>query len=161
MCCTVPAFMCASSLDAGILAALNTPSGNSKLQPALAASLRHAHLGMLECSCLHNHVPTPLPALLLQPTCARRWKECLSSCSSNIACSLPYSLQETNQEVPEFLSQAAAMAGPYVPPVRLGGGGSTFGGSFGKSFSGGGTCFSILRLYCQDPLTWDRQRNCL
>ena len=59
-----------------------------------------------------------------------------------IACSLPHGLQETNQEVPEFLSQAAAMAGPYVPPVRIGGGGSTYVGSFGKSFGSRGACLS-------------------
>ena len=59
-----------------------------------------------------------------------------------VACSLPHGLQETNQEVPEFLSQAAAMAGPYVPPVRMGSGGSTFGGSFGKSFGSRGACDS-------------------
>lgn len=65
-----------------------------------------------------------------------------TSAAVGVACSLPHGLQETNQEVPEFLSQAADMAGPYVPPVRIGGGGSTFGGSFGKSFGSRGACLS-------------------
>ena len=68
------------------------------------------------------------------------------SAAAGVACSLPHGLQETNQEVPEFLSQAAAMTGPYVPPVRIGGGGSTFGGSFGKSFGSRGACLSSFRL---------------
>ena len=78
-----------------------------------------------------------------------------------IACSLPPGLQETNQEVPEFLSQAAAMAGPYVPPVRIGGGGSTFGGSFGKSFGSRGACLSSLWLWCQYPPARKCQHYCL
>jgi len=35
--------------------------------------------------------------------------------------------------VPDFLKQAADMAGPYVPPVRMGGGS---GGAFGASSGG-------------------------
>ena len=35
--------------------------------------------------------------------------------------------------VPDFLKQAADMAGPYVPPVCMGGGSA---GSFGASFGG-------------------------
>lgn len=74
-------------------------------------------------------------------------------------CSLPHGLQETNQDVPEFLSQAAAMAGPYVPPVRMGSGGPTSGGSFGKGFGSRGAHLSIPRLSCHDATARER-RHC-
>ena len=69
------------------------------------------------------------------------------------ACSLPHGLQETNQE-------AAVLAGPYVPPVRMGGGGPASGGSFGKSFGSRGVCLSIPRLSCENTPARYHQHHC-